>query len=219
MIEPPPAFCISENTYIIPITQPLRLISVTLFHSDISMLAMVFGLEIPAFVHIIKAIGYFRATNTSLHSVVLSSHRRFVSTKCVMRTRQMLRDALVELIHEQGYEKITVQDIAKRATQNRATFYLHYRDKLDLLEQSSQEILLDLVESMNLSYSKQETFDIHSEQPHDKFVYLFEHISQNAKLYKVFLSEKNMPYTSKYMATQLLRVAILGPYADNPFIK
>ncbi|MED1791866.1 TetR/AcrR family transcriptional regulator [Brevibacillus nitrificans] len=193
----------------------------------------------------------------------------------VMRTRQMLRDALVELIHEQGYEKITVQDIAKRATLNRATFYLHYRDKLDLLEQSSQEILLDLVESMNLSYSKEEKFDIHSEQPHDNFVYLFEHISQNAKLYKVFLSEKNMPhftsrmqevlldfiskgmynmqpddqrltipreiaeryfaaaflgvivwwlekdmpYSSKYMAAQLLRVAILGPYADNPFIK
>ncbi|MFJ9498763.1 TetR-like C-terminal domain-containing protein [Brevibacillus centrosporus] len=35
----------------------------------------------------------------------------------------------------------------------------------------------------------------------------------------VWWLEKDMPYTSKYMATQLLRVAILGPYADNPFIK
>ena len=34
----------------------------------------------------------------------------------VIRTRQLLRDALVALIDEQGYEKITVQDITQRAT-------------------------------------------------------------------------------------------------------
>lgn len=66
----------------------------------------------------------------------------------VRRTRQLLRDALVALIDEQGYEKITVQDITQRATLNRATFYLHYRDKLDLLYQSSAEILQELVSSI-----------------------------------------------------------------------
>ncbi|OIK15835.1 TetR family transcriptional regulator [Bacillus sp. MUM 116] len=192
----------------------------------------------------------------------------------VVRTRQMLRDALVELIHERGYEKITVQDITNRATLNRATFYLHYRDKLDLLCQSSDEILNDLTESINLSFDRKEEFDFLSDQPHENFIHLFEQISENGKLYKVFLTEKNMPhftssmievlvdfiskginsvepndkmltipreiavryyayaflgvivwwlkmdmpYTPKYMATQLMRIAIKGPYVGNPFL-
>ena len=191
----------------------------------------------------------------------------------VVRTRRMLRDALVELIHERGYEKITVQDITNRATLNRATFYLHYRDKLDLLCQSSEEILNDLTESINSSFGEKEEFDFLNDQPNENFINLFEQISLNGELYKVFLTEKNMPhftsclmdvlidfiskgmnimqpddqmltvpreiavryfaaaflgvivwwlekdmpYTPKYMATQLMRIAIRGPYVNNPF--
>jgi AcrR family transcriptional regulator len=40
----------------------------------------------------------------------------------VVRTRQLLRDALVSLIAEKGFDALTVQDIADRATLNRATF-------------------------------------------------------------------------------------------------
>ena len=192
----------------------------------------------------------------------------------VVRTRQMLRDALVELIRERGYEKITIQDITSRATLNRATFYLHYRDKHDLLCQSSDDILKDLTESINLSFGGKEEFDFSSYQPHKNFIHLFEQISLNSKLYTVFLTEKNMPhftssmidilvdfiskginsiepddhmltiprevaeryyayaflgviiwwlkedmpYTPKYMATLLMRIAIKGPYVDNPFL-
>lgn len=51
----------------------------------------------------------------------------------VIRTRQMLRDALVSLILERGYDAITISDITERAGLRRATFYLHYRDKEELL--------------------------------------------------------------------------------------
>jgi hypothetical protein len=40
----------------------------------------------------------------------------------VKRTRQLLQRAFVDLIHEKSFEAITVQDIAERATLNRATF-------------------------------------------------------------------------------------------------
>ncbi|QQZ08372.1 TetR/AcrR family transcriptional regulator [Heyndrickxia vini] len=117
----------------------------------------------------------------------------------VVRTRQMLRDALVELIRERGYEKITVQDITRRATLNRATFYLHYRDKFDLLSQSSNEILNNLSESIAFSFAEKEEFDFQSGQPHRSFIHLFEHISANSKLYKVFLTEKNMSHFTSSM--------------------
>ena len=52
----------------------------------------------------------------------------------VKRTRQLLHHAVLELIHEKAFRHITVQDIADRATVNRATFYAHYEDKFALME-------------------------------------------------------------------------------------
>ena len=49
------------------------------------------------------------------------------------RTRQLLGSALVELMLEQRYDTITVQDILDRADIGRSTFYAHYTDKEDLL--------------------------------------------------------------------------------------
>jgi len=51
----------------------------------------------------------------------------------VRRTRQLLRDALMELTLERGYDRVTVQDILDKADVGRSTFYAHYRDKDDLL--------------------------------------------------------------------------------------
>jgi AcrR family transcriptional regulator len=51
----------------------------------------------------------------------------------VRRTRELLRRALLELILERGYDRITVRDILDRADVGRSTFYAHYRDKDELL--------------------------------------------------------------------------------------
>jgi len=50
----------------------------------------------------------------------------------IQRTRQVLGDALVELIQEQSFDAITVQQVLDRAGVSRSTFYQHYRDKEDL---------------------------------------------------------------------------------------
>jgi AcrR family transcriptional regulator len=51
----------------------------------------------------------------------------------ITRTRKLIRDALTSLLAEKSFEAITVQDVAERATINRATFYAHYTDKFALL--------------------------------------------------------------------------------------
>lgn len=50
----------------------------------------------------------------------------------VRRTRDVLGDALVELMREKPFEEITVQQVLDRAGVSRSTFYAHYRDKNDL---------------------------------------------------------------------------------------
>lgn len=52
----------------------------------------------------------------------------------VTRTRKLIRDALTSLLGEKSFESISVQDIAERATVNRATFYAHFTDKFALLD-------------------------------------------------------------------------------------
>ncbi|HET9344033.1 MAG TPA: helix-turn-helix domain-containing protein [Candidatus Eremiobacteraceae bacterium] len=52
----------------------------------------------------------------------------------VTRTQKLIRDALMSLLAEKSFESISVQDIAERATVNRATFYAHFSDKFALLE-------------------------------------------------------------------------------------
>ncbi|MBV8067300.1 MAG: TetR family transcriptional regulator [Candidatus Eremiobacteraeota bacterium] len=52
----------------------------------------------------------------------------------VVRTQKLIRDALASLLSEKNFESISVQDIAERATVNRATFYSHFTDKFALLD-------------------------------------------------------------------------------------
>jgi AcrR family transcriptional regulator len=52
----------------------------------------------------------------------------------VLRTRQLLYQAFVELLGEKRFEDISVADVTKRSTLNRATFYKHFTDKFALLE-------------------------------------------------------------------------------------
>lgn len=59
-------------------------------------------------------------------------------------TKARIKRALIELIDEKGLDALTVSDIARRAGINRGTFYLHYVDKFDLLEQLENEAIQGL---------------------------------------------------------------------------
>jgi AcrR family transcriptional regulator len=52
----------------------------------------------------------------------------------VKRTRALIVRAFGELVMEKGHRGLTVQEIAERATVNRATFYDHFRDQYELLD-------------------------------------------------------------------------------------
>jgi AcrR family transcriptional regulator len=52
----------------------------------------------------------------------------------IRRTRQLLQQALVQLLQTRDFDKLSVQEITDAAGVNRATFYAHYPDKFALLE-------------------------------------------------------------------------------------
>lgn len=55
------------------------------------------------------------------------------SDRRVQRTRRTLREALIALLLERGWDVVNVQDICERADVGRSTFYTHFADKEDLL--------------------------------------------------------------------------------------
>jgi len=57
----------------------------------------------------------------------------------IQKTRKALRDALHSLVLDRGYDDLSVQDITDKANLGRATFYLHYREKDELLEDLLRE--------------------------------------------------------------------------------
>ena len=62
----------------------------------------------------------------------------------IVRSKRALRDALIALMDECGYEAFTVNDLCARADLNRGTFYNHFRDKEDLLLTLEDEVIADL---------------------------------------------------------------------------
>ena len=65
----------------------------------------------------------------------------------IRRTHARLGRALVELIREKPIDAITVQEVLDRAEVGRSTFYLHFRDKDDLLF-SQLEMFLEAMSTM-----------------------------------------------------------------------
>ena len=59
-------------------------------------------------------------------------------------TKEKIKCAFTQLLKEKGMDALTVSDIARRSNINRGTFYLHYIDKYDLLEQLENKLIEDL---------------------------------------------------------------------------
>jgi len=62
----------------------------------------------------------------------------------IIRSKKALREAVIELMEERGFEGFTVNDLCEQADLNRGTFYNHFRDKDDLLATFEKEVMDDL---------------------------------------------------------------------------
>ncbi|WIM40305.1 TetR/AcrR family transcriptional regulator [Paenibacillus sp. PK4536] len=109
----------------------------------------------------------------------------------VVRTQSWLREALIKLIEQVGFDAITVQSLTREAGINRATFYQHYRDKYDLLDQSMTDMLTSLQAEVKLKEMKKVNLDIHSLEA--LFLRVLTIISQHRPYFKVMLGDKGLP--------------------------
>ena len=125
----------------------------------------------------------------------------------IQRTRQLLSTALLKLIEERGYDSLTVNDITEQANVGRATFYLHYQDKEQLLVESLEEMFSQLGDSINpLSEALGERNSVTATR------LVFQHFADHHRLYRVLLTEKG----AVMVFTRLLK--ILSQVAEQDVI-
>ena len=105
----------------------------------------------------------------------------------VRRSRRLLQEALLQLVLEKGYDKVTVQDVLDRADVGRATFYAHFRDKDDLLVSGSEE-LREVLRGQMTAFLEAE------DRPSDEQLVvtrvLFEHAARNRQLYRALIGNR-----------------------------
>jgi AcrR family transcriptional regulator len=109
----------------------------------------------------------------------------------VSRTQSALRNAFLELIQEKGYETITVEQITERADLGRSTFYLHYRDKEELLLSYFSDLVEDrLAQFSQISFSmlrQPESASALAGAAVHPILGVFQHAAENASLYRIVL--------------------------------
>lgn len=103
----------------------------------------------------------------------------------ILRTRQLLRDAFIDLLEEMDIEKISVNKLAERATINRVTFYLHYKDIPDMLEKMADDMIEDIHQVLDRSTVKSDSPEVINTA---MLVKLLEHIAEHSKFYKIILA-------------------------------
>ncbi len=106
----------------------------------------------------------------------------------VERTQKLLQEALLTLIVEKGYEKVTVQDILDRANLGRSTFYTHYRDK-DALLLRGFDHLQAMLEEQHRSLLSSRTAGKDADL--NLSLELFRHAQENHRLYKAMVGKRS----------------------------
>lgn len=113
----------------------------------------------------------------------------------VQRTLQSLRTALLELIKEKDYDEISIEEITGRANVGRTTFYLHYKDKEDLLMEEFSAIIYDralvLSEIPFSVWMPVSEEDIKKNMALQPLLLVFKHIHNNSELYNLIIKSAN----------------------------
>ena len=120
----------------------------------------------------------------------------------VARTKAAIEDAFVQLVLEQGYERVAVEDVCERADLARATFYSHYPNKEAVLLSVSNRLTEDLMQRIAYQGGPWNTVR------RDAVQTAYRHAAENPGLYRACMSDAR---------TRQAYLSIVSRYAEQNF--
>ncbi len=110
-------------------------------------------------------------------------------------TAKKMHDALLSLLEKKDFDYISVSDVCKEAKVNRSTFYLHYQNVVDLLEEVISGNLASFSESFdtkiygNIDFAPKEELVLID----DKYIIPYlNFIKENRKLYQIAMKNSSL---------------------------
>jgi AcrR family transcriptional regulator len=131
----------------------------------------------------------------------------------VQRTQRSLREALVSLVLEKGYEAVTVQQIVARADVGRSTFYAHYLGKEQLLLSG-----FDLLEAQLAPAARA----LAERKPRTPLAFtrdLFQHVHEHRSLYRAIVGRRSgmmVQHRMRLLVQKLLRADLAAGTTPVP---
>lgn len=129
------------------------------------------------------------------------------------QTRKLLIETTVQLVLEKGYEAITIQDITDRADLGRGTFYIHFKDKEDVLWTAIQ----DLIREMEAEAHRQFEGKLPKQVEYYGLLNMFRHAEKNRDLYRVVLGGQGSAVLTERV--QDLLADVIRRDVENPELR
>jgi AcrR family transcriptional regulator len=131
-----------------------------------------------------------------------------------LKTRREIIQAAVELVLEKDYETVTVQDITDRADIGRGTFYIHFKDKEEVVWTAIQGLCLELEQAAHQQYKD----TIPDQQEYYGLLYIFLQVEKNCNLFRVCFSARGSAALTERV-TNLLADIILYDLKNQPALR
>lgn len=127
-----------------------------------------------------------------------------------MASRIKICDAMLTLLNEKPMNKITVQEVIKRAGVNRSTFYAHYLDINDLMDKIEAEKVKEI--PLRTQYAGGATADtIFSTEALEELMAYFR---ENRIFYRVYFNSLSESRWIKE-SSALMRHGFIEPYLEH----
>jgi AcrR family transcriptional regulator len=132
----------------------------------------------------------------------------------VLRTKKSLEQALIALTLAKDYDAITIQEITDRADIGYRTYFRHYSNKDELLQEVLNTTMMALRELMSPPSEEILADPNFGAADFTQGVLLFQHVQENRDLYKVLMrsertnKESILDFAKKEMEANLNHLAI-----------
>lgn len=131
----------------------------------------------------------------------------------IRKSKVALKDALLTLMQTKEFKHISITDIVQLADLNRGTFYKHYADKEELLEEIIDEVMKNLITSYRAPYESLTVFEVSKLTA--SAIKIFEHVATNANFYTL-LGKSNILTGLQARVCNELSQLILQDISNRP---
>ncbi|BDH60006.1 TetR family transcriptional regulator [Lysinibacillus sp. PLM2] len=131
-----------------------------------------------------------------------------VHEEMTQRTKKEIQTGFIELVIEVGFQNVTVKNIAERVKINRGTFYLHFLDKYDVMEQIQKNLIEDLQNKISIITPHDAFTYIKQQKIYPPFIAVYEFVYDNAVTLKAILGDKGDPSFAKKVKQVLDNILI-----------